>query len=90
MSGTSSNPRGGDNPYVSPEGHTIVDIRFYEGLKLYGEDAEYGTIAKEIEGVEGLVAHGLLLGLASAVVVAKPGAEAPEVVQLERKVAASS
>ncbi len=32
-SGT-DNPRGGDNPYVSPEGHNIVDVKFYEGYKL--------------------------------------------------------
>lgn len=38
MSGT-ANPRGGKDPYISPEGHTICDIRFYEGLKLFGEDA---------------------------------------------------
>ena len=25
-----SNPRGGDSPYVSAEGHAIVDIRFCE------------------------------------------------------------
>jgi hypothetical protein len=38
MSGT-ANPRGGKEPYISVEGHTICDIRFYEGLKLFGEDA---------------------------------------------------
>lgn len=33
-----ANPRGGHNPYVSPDGdHAIVDLRFYEGLKLFGE-----------------------------------------------------
>lgn len=34
-----ANPRGGDNPYRSPDGHNIVDVRFYEGMKLFGEDA---------------------------------------------------
>jgi hypothetical protein len=37
-SGT-ANPRGGKDPYISPDGHNICDIRFYEGLKLFGEDA---------------------------------------------------
>ena len=127
-------PRGGDSPYVSPEGHALIDIRFCEaaasaaffmilarlccawrgmadalpqaqaaagrgragsparsvclprshpcachrpcfvfahtaahlrtcadeGLKLFGEDADYGAIAREIEGVPGVVAHGLV------------------------------
>jgi ribose 5-phosphate isomerase A len=35
-----ANPRGGDNPYVIPDGHNIVDVRFYEGMKLFGEDAK--------------------------------------------------
>ncbi|PSC69203.1 putative ribose-5-phosphate isomerase chloroplastic isoform B [Micractinium conductrix] len=63
-------PRGGDAPYVSPEGHALIDIRFYEGLKLLGEDADYGSIAREIESVEGVVAHGLMANVAAAAVVA--------------------
>lgn len=43
-----------------------------EGLKLYGEDADYGAIAREIEGVEGVVAHGLMSNVAAAAVVAAP------------------
>jgi hypothetical protein len=35
-----ANPRGGENPYLSPDGHNIVDVRFYEGMKLFGEDAQ--------------------------------------------------
>ncbi|KAL4423624.1 hypothetical protein ABPG77_009211 [Micractinium sp. CCAP 211/92] len=65
-------PRGGDSPYVSPEGHTIIDIRFYEGMKLFGEDADYGSIAREIESV-GVVAHGLMANVAAVAVIA--GAE---------------
>ncbi|KAF6254707.1 ribose-5 phosphate isomerase-related protein [Scenedesmus sp. NREL 46B-D3] len=67
-----ANPRGGDNPYMSPDGHNIVDVRFYEGMKLFGEDAKYDQIAQEIEQIEGVVTHGLLLGVADAVVVADP------------------
>ncbi|EFN51133.1 hypothetical protein CHLNCDRAFT_141332 [Chlorella variabilis] len=65
-------PRGGDQPYVSAEGHALIDIRFYEGLKLFGEDADYGSIAAEIDGVEGVVAHGLMANVAAAAVIAGP------------------
>lgn len=33
-----ADPRGGDYPFISEDGNTIVDVRFYEGLKLFGED----------------------------------------------------
>lgn len=71
MFGT-ANPRGGDNPYVSPDGHNIVDIRFYETLKLLGEDAPYVDIAAEIDNVAGVKAHGLFLGDAHTVYVSSP------------------
>eukprot|EP00884_Botryococcus_braunii_P012304 jgi/Botrbrau1/21074/Bobra.0144s0073.1 len=75
-----ANPRGGDHPYVSPEGYTILDIRFgartEEGdftestVKLFGKDAPYREIVQEIAGVEGVVAVGLLCDTATAAVVA--------------------
>ncbi|PNH06731.1 Ribose-5-phosphate isomerase A [Tetrabaena socialis] len=74
-------PRGGDYPYVSASGHSIVDIRFYEGLKLYGEDEPYGKIVEEMAGVVGLVAHGLVIGRAAAAVVARPGDQGPQVIE---------
>ncbi|GLI65575.1 hypothetical protein VaNZ11_009147 [Volvox africanus] len=74
-SGQPENPRGGDHPYISLQGHTIVDVRFYEGLKLYGEDEPYDKIAEEIQKISGVVAHGLLIGKAAAAVVARPGEE---------------
>lgn len=46
-SGT-ANPRGGNNPYLSPEGHNILDIRFYEQLKLVGEDAPVSVCLCEL------------------------------------------
>ncbi|GLC33045.1 hypothetical protein PLESTB_000376900 [Pleodorina starrii] len=81
FSGQSENPRGGDHPYISPQGHTIVDVRFYEGLKLYGEEEPYDKIAEEIEQVAGVVAHGLLIARAAAAVVARPGDEGPQIVE---------
>lgn len=46
--------------------HTIVDIRFYEGLKLFGEDepVSEGVGDWECSGVslwDGLCTHGLCL-----------------------------
>ncbi|KIZ04218.1 ribose 5-phosphate isomerase A [Monoraphidium neglectum] len=66
-----ANPRGGPNPFVSEDGaYTLVDVRFYEGFKLYGEDEQYSRIAEEIEGIPGVLAHGLVVGRACAAVVA--------------------
>eukprot|EP00775_Hariotina_reticulata_P012939 gene12939-13067_t len=69
-----ANPRGGETPYVSPEGHTIVDVRFYEGMKLFGEDAKYDQITQEVEQIDGVITHGLLLDVADVVLVADPQA----------------
>lgn len=49
-----------------------------EGLKLFGEDSDYGSIAREIESVEGVVAHGLMANVAAAAVVA--GSDGPRLV----------
>ncbi len=46
------------NSPCKPPCLAVVD----EGLKLFGEDADYGAIAREIEGVPGVVAHGLVRG----------------------------
>ena len=70
MSG-SANARGGDNPYVSPEGYNIVDVRFEGNFVLYGEDQPYAKIQDEIMGVNGVITHGLFLSMADAVIVAK-------------------
>lgn len=68
----SAGPRGGSRPYVSPEGENILDIRFDDGLKLFGEGAPYARIAAEIEAVPGVLSHGLCVGVATAAVVASP------------------
>lgn len=41
-----------------------------DGLKLFGEEAGYAAIAREIESVPGVVAHGLYADVAAAAVVA--------------------
>ena len=65
-----ANPRGGKQPYVSPDGaHTIVDIKFEDpigkkrwkdGLLLFGEPATPYQIAAELNGTEGVLAHGIV------------------------------
>jgi ribose 5-phosphate isomerase A len=82
MSGT-ANPRGGDNPYMSPEGHYIVDVKFEGSFKLFGEEQAYQNILDEISSVNGLISHGLLLNMADAVIVASKVTE-PKIVSLKR------
>ena len=67
-----ANPRGGNTPVVTEDGHMILDIQFNEGeggLKLYGEEVGYDVIGAEIGGVEGVVTHGLVTGEATFAVV---------------------
>lgn len=54
-------PRGGDAPVITADGHYVLDVQFYEGLKLFGEDVPYEAVAEEIEAVDGVVAHGLVV-----------------------------
>lgn len=44
-----------------------------EGMKLFGEDAEYSSLSREIDSVEGVVAHGLMANVAAAAVIAGEG-----------------
>lgn len=75
-----ANPRGGKNPYVSPDGrHTIVDLKFNDplakppsrwrdGFVLLGERASAAKIAAELATLDGVLAHGLVLGASVAYV----------------------
>lgn len=66
----SANPRGGRAPLVQPDGSTLVDIRFYEGLCLFGEaEVDYERIQEEITSVSGVVATGLFVCVATAAIV---------------------
>ena len=65
-----ANPRGGKQPYVSPDGaHTIVDIKFEDpigkkrwkdGFLLFGEPATPYQIAAELNSTEGVLTHGIV------------------------------
>ncbi len=80
-SGT-ANPRGGDNPYRSSNNEHILDIKFESSLRLDGEEScSYEEIAEAIEGIPGVVAHGLVLKDNVTAVV-----QTPEGAQILRKV----
>lgn len=49
----------------------LLDIRFDDGFKLWGEAKPYQDLVEQIEGVTGVVAHGLVLGRAAAVMLAR-------------------
>lgn len=65
-----ANPRGGKNPFVSSDGaHTIVDLKFEDpirktrwddGMLLFGAETTPYRIAEVIEGIEGVLAHGIV------------------------------
>ncbi len=74
-----ANPRGGNSPVITPDGHNIVDIQFSETVRLFGEEVGYEAIAAEIESVPGVVTHGLVAGVASRAVVAWGPGEEPRV-----------
>ena len=69
-----ANPRGGKNPYVSPDGkYTIIDLvfndplekppaRWRDGFVLFGKKASASKIAAELSSVDGVAAHGIVLG----------------------------
>jgi ribose 5-phosphate isomerase A len=66
--GATPNLRHGDNgaPFVTDNGHYIVDCRFPEGL------SDPQAVARALEERPGIVEHGLFLGLATDVVIATP------------------
>jgi ribose 5-phosphate isomerase A len=62
-----ANPRGGQSPVVTGNMHMILDVAFYEGLKLIGKPVSYEEIIQEIENVPGVVAIGLVTGASRAI-----------------------
>jgi ribose 5-phosphate isomerase len=71
----------GDRPYISPEGHTIVDLVFEDGFRLAGVAASAAEVAAAIENVPGVLGHGLEAGAGRVhcAVVAVPGTNTPRV-----------
>lgn len=58
-------------PYLTDEGHHILDCRF-------GAIRDPATLAQKLDGMPGLVEHGLFINLASVVLVAK-GSQVTEI-----------
>jgi ribose 5-phosphate isomerase A len=66
--------RGADgNPYVTDEGHHILDCQF-------GEIADPPALAEKLRALPGVVEHGLFIGMAEMALIGKGG----EVVSLRR------
>ncbi|HJU10219.1 MAG TPA: ribose-5-phosphate isomerase RpiA [Candidatus Binataceae bacterium] len=61
------------NPYVTDEGHHILDCTF-------GEIAQPSTLAESLRSIPGVVEHGLFIGMAAMALVGKDG----KVVDLQR------
>jgi ribose 5-phosphate isomerase A len=61
------------NPYVTDEGHHILDCTF-------GQIADPGDLAQKLRSIPGVVEHGLFIGMAEMALVARNG----EVVRIAR------
>ncbi len=58
---------------VAPAGVPLEEPQVDETMKLDGEEGAYDELAAAVGSVRGVLAHGLLLGIASAVVVSDRG-----------------
>jgi ribose 5-phosphate isomerase A len=65
--------RGADNPFVTDEGHHILDCTF-------GEIADPAALAEKLKAIPGVVEHGLFIGMAEMALIGKNGG----VVQIKR------
>ena len=54
------------NPYVTDEGHHILDC-------IFGEIADPPALAQELCNIPGIVEHGLFIGMAEMALVGKDG-----------------
>lgn len=55
-----ANCRGMPDPVITSDGNMILDVAFYNDLRLYGESVPYRDITRAIEGIEGVVVSGLV------------------------------
>lgn len=72
-------PRALDDPYITADGNNLLDLKFRKPLvepqedmplMYMGEKVPYDELAGHIQGVPGVLDHGLLLGVVSEAVVA--------------------
>jgi ribose 5-phosphate isomerase A len=71
--GATISRRGGANPFVTDEGHHILDCTF-------GEIADPAALADQLKSIPGVVEHGLFIGMAELALIGKDG----KVTQLRR------
>jgi ribose 5-phosphate isomerase A len=64
--GASISLRGGGNPFVTDEGHHILDCTF-------GEIADPSALANKLKSIPGVVEHGLFIGMAEMALIGKDG-----------------
>ena len=57
-----ADPLGGDDPFVSAEGHAIVDVVWEEGFCEDGVEVDAATMELLLDETPGLVTHGLFAG----------------------------
>jgi len=71
-----------EDPYEDSDGNNILDIKFRvpmvdpqvnETMKLDMKECPYEDLLSAVEGVDGVVAHGLLLDVSAAIVVSDDG-----------------
>ena len=65
--------RGGAAPFITDEGHHILDCTF-------GEILDPAALANELKAIPGVVEHGLFIGMAEMALIGKDG----KVIQLRR------
>ena len=62
-----------DNPFVTEEGHQILDC-------LFGEIPDPAELGRKLDAMPGVVEHGLFVGMANVVLVA----QGTEIIELRR------
>ncbi|XP_024376806.1 probable ribose-5-phosphate isomerase 4, chloroplastic [Physcomitrium patens] len=74
-------PSGGDNPLITPEGHFVLDVVFTTPITAGNLPMSCRTIrlcnspsevAENLETIPGVMGHGLVIDVASAVAAAGP------------------
>lgn len=55
-----ANTRGMPDPVITSDGHMILDVAFYNDLRLFGESVPYLDLVRTIEGIDGVICTGLV------------------------------
>eukprot|EP00892_Ulva_mutabilis_P010596 jgi/Ulvmu1/7909/UM004_0141.1 len=72
-----TSPKGDPNPYVSADGHTIIDVKFYGDFCLVEDSGvPYEKLVQEVMAISGVLSVGLMEGVATHVVISGRTADA--------------